>query len=272
VTEVTRRLFLYFILLLFCVFTLIPVYVMVLTSLKTTAEASLDQMWSLPASANLESYRIAFTKLAPHFMNTFKVVIPVTVISAVVGSVNGYVLARWRFRGSQALFTALLVGMFIPYQSVLIPLITLLQSLGLYNTLAGLVVVHVIYGIPITTLIFRNFYASIPKEITEAALLDGAGVLRQYRHIILPLSAPAAVVVAIWQFTSAWNDFLFAVSITGPDRQPVMVALQNLSGSQIVQWNVQMAAAFLAAAPTLLVYIFLGRYFVRGLLAGALKG
>ncbi|EKP95168.1 carbohydrate ABC transporter permease [Thermaerobacter subterraneus] len=259
-------------LVLFSLVTLTPVCVMILTSLKTAAEASLDQMWNLPHNPNLDSFRIAYAKLGPHFLNTFKVVVPATVVSVLIGSINGYVLARWRFRGAQALFTILLVGMFIPYQSVLIPLITTLQAMGLYNTLTGLVIVHVVYGIPITTLIFRNFYASIPNEITEAALLDGAGVLRQYRHIIVPLSAPAAVVVAIWQFTSAWNDFLFAVAITGPDRQPVMVALQNLSGSQIVQWNVQMAAAFLAALPTLLVYVLLGRYFVRGLLAGALKG
>jgi glucose/mannose transport system permease protein len=130
---------------------------------------------------------------------------------------------------------------------------------------------HIIYGIPITTLIFRNYYATLPDELTEAARIDGAGMLKTYYYIMLPLSAPVFVVALIWQFTSAWNDFLFAVVLTGNDAWPITVALNNLAGSQIIQWNVQMAASFLAAVPTLLVYIFLGRYFVRGLLAGSIK-
>jgi glucose/mannose transport system permease protein len=143
----------------------------------------------------------------------------------------------------------------------------------LYGTLPGLILVHVVYGIPITTLIFRNYYATIPGELLEAAAIDGAGFAGIYRSIILPLSAPGAVVVAIWQFTSIWNEFLFAVVVTSnPAVQPVTVALNNMAGSFVVEWNVQMAGALLAALPTLLVYLVLGRFFLRGLLAGALKG
>jgi glucose/mannose transport system permease protein len=199
-------------------------------------------------------------------------VIPATVISAVLGSMNGYVLAKWRFRGANILFPLMLFGMFIPYQSILIPLVQFLQSLGLYGSLWGLITVHVVYGLPITTLIFRNYYAEVPTEMLEAGSIDGAGFFGLYRYIVLPISLPGFVVVIIWQFTQIWNEFLFGVTITSAGSQPITVALQNLAGSQIVEWNVQMAGAFLTALPTLLVYILLGRYFIRGLLAGSVKG
>lgn len=199
-------------------------------------------------------------------------VIPATLISALLGSLNGYVLSKWKFKGSEAIFTILLFGMFIPFQSILIPLIQTIQALGLYNTIAGLVLTNVIYGLPLTTLMFRNFYASIPQTMIESAQIDGAGFLRIYRHIIVPLSITGFVVVVIWQFTNIWNEFLFAITITGHGQQPIMVALQNLAGSQIVHWNIQMAGAVLAALPTMLVYILAGRYFIRGLLAGSVKG
>ena len=147
-----------------------------------------------------------------------------------------------------------------------------MRTIDLYGGMPGLILAHVIYGIPITTLTFRNYYASMPKELVEAARMDGAGLLGTYWHILLPFSLPSFVVVLIWQFTSAWNDFLFAVVLTNPQSWPITVALNNMAGSQIISWNVQMAGSFLAALPTLLVYIFLGRYFLRGLMAGALKG
>ena len=190
-----------------------------------------------------------------------------------LGSVNGYVLSKWKFRGADVLFPVILFGMFIPYQAVLIPLVQTMQLLGLYGSIPGLVFVHVVYGIPITTLIFRNYYATVPSELVEAARIDGAGILGVYRQILLPLSWPGFVVVIIWQFTSIWNEFLFAIVLTSnPQVQPIMVALNNLAGSYSVQWNIQMAGALMAALPTLLVYVLLGRFFLRGLLAGSLKG
>jgi glucose/mannose transport system permease protein len=263
---------LYLFLLVMAVLFLMPIYVMLITSLKPLSEVTLDQMWRLPSSLSFDAYQIAFSKLAPNLLNSVYLVIPATLISSLLGSLNGYVLSKWKFRGADWIFTAILFGMFIPYQSILIPLIKFLQSIGLYNSIAGLVLVHVVYGIPITTLIFRNFYASVPNELLEAAKIDGTGFLGIYRYIMLPLSISGFVVVGIWQFTNIWNEFLFAVSITSVGSQPIMVALQNLSGSQIVQWNVQMAGALIAALPTLLVYILLGKYFVRGLLAGSVKG
>jgi glucose/mannose transport system permease protein len=251
---------------------LMPVYVMLATSLKPLDQVTLSEMWKLPESIDVSSYVTAFERLAPNLMNSFYLVIPATLFSALLGSLNGYVLSKWRFKGSDTLFTLILFGMFIPYQSILIPLIQFLREIGLYNSIPGLIFVHVVYGIPITTLMFRNFYANIPDEMIESAKIDGAGFVRIFRHIMIPLSITGFVVVAIWQFTNIWNEFLFAVTITTSDQQPIMVALQNLSGSQIVQWNVQMAGALLAALPTLLVYIFLGKFFVKGLLAGSVKG
>ena len=263
----------------FAVFYLVPVYVLVVTGLKSFEEASLYRMWELPSNPSLESFRKAllggfgFEGIAPNLKNSFMITIPAALGSALLGSLNGYVLTKWRFRGSNALFTLMLFGMFIPYQSVLIPLVQSLMKLGLYGSIPGIILVHIVYGIPITTLIFRNYYATVPTELVEAAKVDGAGILGIYRRVMLPLSWPGFVVAMIWQFTSIWNDFLFAVTIVqDPLVQPVTVALNNLAGSFIVEWNVQMAGALLAALPTLLVYIFLGRYFMRGLLAGSLKG
>jgi len=263
------------------VFFLLPVYLLLITAVKSFDQVSLNRMWDLPTSFSLESFsrawngnpREGITGLSGSFLNSIYMVIPATVISCVLGSLNGYVLSKWRFPSSETLFTLILFGMFIPYQSILVPLVQTLSALKLYGSIAGLVFVHVVYGIPITTLIFRNYYVGVPSELVEAGKIDGADFFDVYRFIMLPLSAPGFVVVAIWQFTSIWNEFLFGLIITNEPRiRPITVALQNLSGSQYTQWNVQMAGALIVAMPTLLVYIFLGRYFLRGLLAGSLKG
>ncbi|GGH78191.1 glucose/mannose transport system permease protein [Pullulanibacillus pueri] len=266
------RTFVYVFLIVMGVCFLIPVYVMLVTSLKPFDQVSLDTMWKLPSTIDWGGYAQAFSKLAPNFLNSIYLVVPATLISALLGSLNGYVLSKWKFKGADWIFTIILFGMFIPYQSILIPLIQFIRNIGLYNTIPGLILVHVVYGIPITTLMFRNFYASIPDALIESSQIDGAGFLRIYRYVVMPLSITGFVVVAIWQFTNIWNEFLFAVTVTSSDKQPIMVALQNLAGSQVVEWNVQMAGAILAALPTLLVYILLGKYFIRGMLAGSVKG
>ncbi|MCB9079951.1 MAG: carbohydrate ABC transporter permease [Anaerolineaceae bacterium] len=266
------RSWLYLPLLLLSVFYLIPMYIMLVTGFKSFAEVDLQTMWNLPSGLHIENFIAAWQQLQPNIINTFMMVVPAAIISSFLGSINGFVLARWQFPGANIIFPLLLFGMFIPYQSILIPLVEFMRRIHLYGGLPALVVAHVIYGIPITTLTFRNYYATIPKELLEAARIDGAGILGVYLYILLPISIPAFVVVLIWQFTSAWNDFLFAVVLTNPESWPVTVALNNMAGSQIIAWNVQMAGSFLAAVPTLLVYIFLGRYFLRGLMSGALKG
>ncbi|MFQ5612438.1 MAG: carbohydrate ABC transporter permease [Anaerolineae bacterium] len=271
-TSRSSRFIMYALLVIFALFYLMPVYVLLVTGLKSFDEVNLARMWIPPSSLHLDSFIKAYQQLAPNLQTSLSLTIPATLISAMLGSINGYVLSKWRFPGSEILFPLMLFGMFIPYQSILVPLVQFTQRIGVYGNVGGLVLVHVVYGIPITTLIFRNYYAGVPTEMVEAARIDGAGIIGVYRHILFPLSIPAFVVVMIWQFTSVWNEFLFAVTIGGPTSQPVTVALNNLAGSQIVEWNVQMAGALMAALPTLLVYIFLGRYFLRGLMAGSLKG
>jgi glucose/mannose transport system permease protein len=240
--------------------------------LKGFEEVSLKTMWDLPTQISFDNFFEAFDKLSPHLWNSFNMVIPAAVISSFLGSINGYILSKWKFRGADIVFPAILFGMFIPYQSILIPLVEFMNRAGLYGGLPGLMLTHIIYGLPITTLTFRNYYATIPKELLDASHIDGAGLLGSYWYVLLPLSLPSFVVVLIWQFTSAWNDFLFAVVLTNPTSWPITVALNNMAGSQIIAWNVQMAGSLLAALPTLLVYIFLSRYFIRGLMAGSLKG
>ena len=263
----------YALLLLLALFYLLPVYVMLATSFKTFAEVARTTPWQLPDAPTVDAYRSALEKLAPSLFNSVLLVVPATLISALLGSLNGYVLSKWRFRGANIVFTLLLFGMFIPYQSVLIPLVNVLETIGLYGGIPGLILTHIVYGIPITTLIFRNYYASVPTELVEAGRIDGATVFGIYRWVLFPLSVPGFGVVMIWQFTSIWNEFLFAVTIASdPDQQPITVALQGLAGSLLAQFQIQMAGALLTALPPLLVYILLGRYFIRGLLAGALKG
>jgi len=277
--RVLMRSFLYLILVGFAAYYLLPLYVLVTTSLKSFEEVNVYKMWSLPRHLSFESFKRAlisnwgYQGLANGFKNSLMMVIPATILSSLIGSINGYVFSHWRFVGANTFFSLLLFGMFIPYQSILIPLVQVLRTLKLFGSIPGLIITHVIYGIPITTLIFRNYYITIPKELIEAARVDGASFRTIYQRIILPLSLPGFAVVLIWQFTSIWNDFLFGVTITlDPAVQPVTVALNNLAGSYFVEWNVQIAGALLVALPTLLVYLFLGRYFMRGLLAGSLKG
>ena len=260
-------------LLLVAAFFLMPIYVMVITGLKQAQNVSLSTMWQLPTQISGGGFAEAWRRLVPNLGNSLQLTIPATVFSSIIGAINGYIFSKWKFRGSNTLFALLVFGMFIPYQSILIPLIQFLEQIKLYGTIWGLIFVHVVYGLPICSLIFRNFFTNIPNELLEAARIDGAGVVRIFLLVMLPLALPAFVVVGIFQFTNVWNDFLFGVTILPtPRAQPVTVALNNLSGSFSVDWNVVMAGAVIVAMPTALIYILLGRFFVRGLLAGSVKG
>jgi glucose/mannose transport system permease protein len=268
-----RKTLIYILLVIFVSIFLVPAYMVIVTSLKSPDQITLQTAWELPNPWYFQSFIEAWEKFKPNIINSVSLVVPSTLISSLLGSMNGYILSKWKFKGSDILFQLMLFGMFIPYQSILIPLFEFLNTIGLYGSIGGLVVVHVIYGIPITTLIFRNYYTEVPTEMIEAGKIDGAGFFGIYRHIVFPISLPGFVVVIIWQFTQAWNEFLFAVTLTsGTGNEPITVALSNLAGGRAVQWNLPMAGSILAALPTLLVYLFLGRYFIRGLLAGSVKG
>jgi glucose/mannose transport system permease protein len=229
-------------------------------------------MWELPETLSFDTFRIVWPKLENGLQNSLLMAIPASIISSFIGAANGFVLSKWRFPGADFVFPLILFGMFIPYQSILIPLRQVLSDAGLTN-LTGLALVHIIYGIPITTLIFRSYFASISDELIDASQVDGAGMLRTFAFVALPIAVPAFAVSIIWQFTQAWNDFLFGiVVVTRATDWPVTVALNNTAGSQVVPYHEAMAAAVLASIPTLLVYILMGRFFMRGLMAGALKG
>jgi glucose/mannose transport system permease protein len=277
------QMMIYAVLLLFALYFLLPLYVMVSASLKDLTQLHTGNMLDLPAHPSFAPWVKAWSHactgvscegMRPFFMNSVRMVIPAVLISSAIGALNGYVLTHWRFRGADTIFTLLLVGCFIPFQVVLLPMAHLLGELRLANTTTGLVMVHVIYGIAFTTMFFRNFYVTVPAELVKAARIDGAGFFLIFGRILLPLSLPIFMVCVIWQFTQIWNDFLFGIVFGGIDAQPVTVALNNLvnTSTGVKEYNVNMAAALIAALPTLFVYAVAGRYFVRGLTAGAVKG
>lgn len=270
-------------LLLFAAFFLTPLYVMVSTSLKSMDEVRNGTLLSLPMAPSFEAWAKAWTSactgtdcggLKPFFMNSVLMVVPAVAISTILGALNGYVLTKWRFRGSELMFALLLFGVFMPMQVVLLPMSQVLGALGIASSVWGLILVHVLAGMPSTTLFFRNYYAGLPDELIKAAKLDGASFWQIFRRIVLPLSTPIMVVTLIWQFTAIWNDFLYGVVFSGADSKPITVGLNNLANtsSSVKEYNVDMAAALIAALPTLAVYIVAGKYFVRGLTAGAVKG
>lgn len=280
--RLTRAL-IYTALILFAVYYMLPLYVMVVNSLKPLEEIRQGGMLNLPKVWTIEPWLSAWstaqigvqpTGLKPFFINSILMVVPAVAISTIIGALNGYVLTKWRFPGSNVFFGLLLLSCFIPFQIVLIPMARILGILGLAGSISGLIMVHVIYGLGFTTLYFRNYYEAFPTELVRAAQIDGASFFQIFRRILLPSSGPIIVVSVIWQFTNIWNDFLFGASFSGASSTPMTVALNNLvsSSTGVKEYNVHFAGAILAALPTLIVYIVSGRYFVRGLMSGAVKG
>jgi glucose/mannose transport system permease protein len=277
------RAVIYGLLLLFAVFYLLPLFVMVTTSFKTLDEIRDGNMLALPAAPTIEPWLAAWGTtciglscegIKGYFANSLMMVAPAVAISTMLGALNGYVLTQWRFPGHRLVFGLMLFACFIPFQAVLIPMAQVLGMLGLAGTTAGLVLVHVVYGLGFTTLFFRNYYDAFPAELVKAAQIDGASFFQIFRRILLPSSGPIIVVTVIYQFTNIWNDFLFGASFAAGDAAPMTVALNNLvsSSTGVKEYNVHMAAAMFAALPTLIVYVVAGRYLVRGLMAGAVKG
>jgi glucose/mannose transport system permease protein len=282
-SQLIGRTVIYTLLILFALYYLMPLFVMVTTSLKTLDDIRGGNLVALPREISFDAWAKAWGAactgvfcggLKGNFMNSVNFVVPAVIISTLVGAFNGYVLTMWRFKGSDVLFTGLLIGCFIPFQVVLLPMAQTLGWLGIANSIPGLIFVHVVYGLAFTTLFFRNFYVTVPVELTKAARIDGAGFFTIFWRIILPLSPPIIVVCVIWQFTQIWNDFLFGVVFSSGQRQPITVALNNLvnTSTGVKEYNVDMAAAIIAALPTLFVYVVAGKYFLRGLTAGAVKG
>jgi glucose/mannose transport system permease protein len=277
------RVLLWAVLLALAGFFLAPLYVMLSTSFKSMDEIRDGSLLALPHVPTIEAWAKAWSSactgtdcngLRPYFWNSVSMVMPAVLVSTTLGAINGYVLTKWRFKGSETLFALMLFGVFMPLQVILLPMSQILGYLGLASSVWGLILVHVLCGLPSTTLFFRNYYAALPDELIKAAMLDGAGFWRIFVRIVLPLSTPIVVVTLIWQFTQIWNDFLFGVVFSSTESKPLTVGLNNLANtsSSVKEYNVDMAAAMIAGLPTLFVYVVAGKYFVRGLTAGAVKG
>jgi glucose/mannose transport system permease protein len=278
-----RNIILYGTLIIAALYYLLPLYVMVVTSLKGMPEVRLGNIFSPPVEITFEPWVKAWSSactglncdgLSRGFWNSVRITVPSVVLSIAVASVNGYALANWRFKGADTFFTILIIGAFIPYQVMIYPIVIILREIGLYGSLTGLVIVHCIFGMPILTLLFRNYFSSMPEELFRAARVDGAGFWGIYFRIMLPMSIPIFVVSMIIQITGIWNDFLFGVIYTRPDTYPMTVQLNNIVNSVqgVKEYNVNMAATLLTGAVPLIIYFVSGRLFVRGIAAGAVKG
>jgi glucose/mannose transport system permease protein len=278
-----RNIMLYGILGLVCLYYILPLWVMVMTSVKGMPEIRLGNIFAPPVEVTFEPWVKAWATactglncdgLSRGFWNSVLITVPSVIISIAVASVNGYALINWKFKGSEVFFTILIFGSFIPYQIMLYPIVILLREMGIYGTLWGLILVHTIFGMPILTLLFRNYFSSIPEELFKAARVDGAGFWGIYFRIMMPMSLPIFVVAIILQVTGIWNDFLFGVVFTKPDLYPITVQLNNIVNSVqgVKEYNVNMAATMLTGLVPLIVYFISGRLFVRGIAAGAVKG
>lgn len=262
---------------------LLPIYLMVSTSLKTMPEIQATNVLTPPMAPTIAPWIKAWsaactglncTGVQVGFFNSLKIVVPVVALSVLLGAINGYVLSFWRFKGANLTFTILMFGAFLPLQVVLFPLVKVWATLGIFGTLPGIIAVHVIFGLPVVTLMYRNFYAGLPIEIFKAARVDGAGFWRIFWSVMVPMSAPITIVVVIWQSTGAWNDYILGLTFGGRDNAPMTVQLNNIIGAQTGEreFNVEMAATMLTAVVPLFIYIVSGRWFVRGITAGAVKG
>ena len=278
-----RNIFIYGTLIIVSLYYLLPLYVMVVTSLKGMPEIRLGNIFAPPMEITFQPWVKAWAQactglncdgLSRGFMNSVIITVPSVIISIIIASVNGYALANWRFKGADVFFTILIFGAFIPYQVMLYPMVIILREMGIYGTLGGLVLVHTVFGMPILTLLFRNYFTSIPEELFKAARVDGAGFWTIYLKIMLPMSLPIFVVAMIIQVTGIWNDFLFGVVYTRPDTYPMTVQLNNIVNSVqgVKEYNVNMAATLLTGLVPLVIYFISGKLFVRGIAAGAVKG
>jgi len=278
-----RNIVVYGALTLVSLYYLMPLYVMIVTSLKTMPEIRFGNVFAPPVEITFEPWVKAWSTactglncdgLSRGFWNSVRITVPSVIISILIASVNGYALANWRFKGANIFFTILIVGAFIPYQVMIYPIVIILREMGVYGTLTGLIIVHTIFGMPINTLLFRNYFASVPEELFKAARVDGAGFWGIYFRIMLPMSLPIFVVSMIIQVTGIWNDFLFGVVYTRPETYPMTVQLNNIVNSVqgVKEYNVNMAATLLTGLVPLVIYFISGKLFVRGIAAGAVKG
>ena len=277
------RIGVYCFLIMCALFFLMPLYIMIITSLKDMEEIRQSNLFYLPKNISTYAWPKAWGTactgfvcegLKPGLLNSFKITIPSVIVSVALASINGYALSFWRFKGANFFFGLCIFGAFIPYQVMIYPLLRIENILGIYSSISGIVLVHTIFGMPILTLIFRNYYSNLPIDLFKAARIDGGNFVKIFFYVILPMSTPIMIVAVILQVTGIWNDFLLGLVFAGRDNQPMTVQLNNIVQVDfgVAEYNVDMAATILTSSVPLLVYFFSGRWFVRGIAAGALKG
>jgi glucose/mannose transport system permease protein len=278
-----KKIIIYSVLVFFSLYFLFPLYIMVVTSFKTMPEIRFGNIFALPSQINFDAWVKAWSSactgltcqgLSPGFWNSVKITIPSTIVSIFIAAVNGYALTNWRFKGADLFFAVLIFGSFIPYQVMLYPLVIITRELGIFGSLEAVILIHTIFGMPILTLLFRNYFASLPQELFKAARVDGAGFWRIFFEVMLPMSLPIFVVALILQITGIWNDFLFGAVFAGTQNLPMTVQLNNIvnSAQGTPDYNVNMAATVLTGLVPLIIYFVSGKLFVRGIAAGAVKG
>lgn len=264
-------------------FFLLPLYVMLVTSVKPMDEIRLGHLFSLPAQWTIQPWIAAWSEactglecrgIQVGFWNSVKIVLPSTAISIFFGALNGYALSFWRARGANLLFGVLMIGAFVPYQVVMFPLVRAWAEIGIFSSLPGIVLIHTIFGMPVMTLLFRNYYASVPGELFKAARIDGGGFFRIFFQLMLPMATPIIIVAVIMQVTAIWNDFILGLVFAGRENLPMTVQLNNVINTTTGErlYNVNMAATVLTSLVPLAIYLISGRWFVRGIAAGAVKG
>jgi len=280
--HLTSRVIIYGLLTIFSLIYVVPLFVVVINTMRTLPDIAQNGLIAIPRSFHFSAWNEAWSSfciggqcegMQRYFWNSVMMVVPATIISTMLGAINGYILSKWRFPGSEIVFGCMLLGVFMPGQIALLPWAFLLGQLGLSNSVYGLILVHCIQGLSFTTLFCRNYYVGIPDDLVKAARIDGAGFWRIFYKIILPLSPPILIVTVIWQFTGIWNEYLFGVVLNSGSSQPITAALVALSmnGTTVRSYDVMSAAVMIGALPPLLVYFFGGKYFVRGLTQGAIK-
>ncbi|WP_229258184.1 carbohydrate ABC transporter permease [Duganella margarita] len=277
------RLGVYGFLMVAALFFLLPLYVMLVTSVKPMEEIRLGTLFALPQHMTLEPWTQAWSTactglecngIRGGFWNSVAIVVPSTILSIAIGAVNGYALSFWRPRGAGVLFAILMMGAFIPVQVMIYPLVRVLASVNLFSSLPGIIIIHTIFGMPVMTLLFRNYYAALPMELFKAARIDGGGFWRIFLQLMLPMSTPVIVVAVIMQVTGIWNDFLLGLVFAGSEHLPMTVQLNNIINTTTGErlYNVNMAATILTSIVPLALYFISGRWFVRGIASGAVKG
>ncbi len=272
IRQIIKKIILYTVLIVALIVTVIPLWSGIMSAFKTQADLSLTSPLAPPTIPTFEPLIYAWKELQRPLINSVLFTTLATIFSCLLGSICGFVLTKLKFKGSNTVFLLITLGIFLPYQSIIIPLFITIRNLGIYDTMWAMILVHSVYGIPMTTLLFRSYYESIPISIIDAAKTDGAGVMAIYRRLILPLSPLPFVVAGVFQFTSIWNDYLFALILTGSNFEPASFALSNMAGGTETAWNNTMAGTFLYSLPILLIFVLLGKYLMQGLMAGAVKG